>query len=158
MGNTNVCCPIPWDVSHGIPIGMTFPWTSLSIYHSNLQKPLFTNQSFSTEANILDVLRWSRPVTRGRSTPWKNVLDIVWNRWTQHKKCGPLTENSSSLMAPQANYGPAVKWKISNRPWGLSVLKNNSKWRSLFLNYLHRKKTCIFLVASIFRIYFQIMA
>jgi len=21
--------PIPWDVSHGIPIGMTFPWTSL---------------------------------------------------------------------------------------------------------------------------------
>jgi len=19
MGNTNVCCPIPWDVSHGIP-------------------------------------------------------------------------------------------------------------------------------------------
>jgi len=24
-------CPIPWDVSHGIPIGMTFPWTSLEI-------------------------------------------------------------------------------------------------------------------------------
>ena len=24
-------CPIPWDVSHGIPIGMTFPWTSLRI-------------------------------------------------------------------------------------------------------------------------------
>jgi len=23
--------PIPWDVSHGIPIGMTFPWTSLHI-------------------------------------------------------------------------------------------------------------------------------
>jgi len=22
-------CPIPWDVSRGIPIGMTFPWTSL---------------------------------------------------------------------------------------------------------------------------------
>ena len=22
-------CPIPWDVSHGIPIGMTFLWTSL---------------------------------------------------------------------------------------------------------------------------------
>jgi len=22
-------CPISWDVSHGIPIGMTFPWTSL---------------------------------------------------------------------------------------------------------------------------------
>ena len=22
-------CPIPWDGSHGIPIGMTFPWTSL---------------------------------------------------------------------------------------------------------------------------------
>jgi len=20
-------CPIPWDVSHEIPIGMTFPWT-----------------------------------------------------------------------------------------------------------------------------------
>ena len=31
MGNTNVCCPIPWDVSHGIPIGMTFTWTSLMI-------------------------------------------------------------------------------------------------------------------------------
>ena len=26
-----MCCPIPWDVSHGIPIGMTFPWTSLAI-------------------------------------------------------------------------------------------------------------------------------
>ena len=23
--------PIPWDVSHGIPIRMTFPWTSLFI-------------------------------------------------------------------------------------------------------------------------------
>ena len=30
-----MCCPIPWDVSHGIPIGMTlshpmgcFPWDS----------------------------------------------------------------------------------------------------------------------------------
>jgi len=23
--------PIPWDVSHGIPIGMTFPWTSQGI-------------------------------------------------------------------------------------------------------------------------------
>jgi len=32
MGNTNVCCPIPWDVSHGITIGMTFPWTSLRIW------------------------------------------------------------------------------------------------------------------------------
>jgi len=21
--------PIPWDFSHGIPIGITFPWTSL---------------------------------------------------------------------------------------------------------------------------------
>jgi len=21
--------PIPWDVSHGIPIGLPFPWTSL---------------------------------------------------------------------------------------------------------------------------------
>ena len=29
MGNTNVGCPIPWDVSHGIPVGMTFLWTSL---------------------------------------------------------------------------------------------------------------------------------
>jgi len=24
--------PIPWDVSHGIPIAMTFPWTSLQIW------------------------------------------------------------------------------------------------------------------------------
>jgi len=24
-------CPIPWETSHGIPIGMTFPWTSLGI-------------------------------------------------------------------------------------------------------------------------------
>jgi len=31
MGNTNVCCSIPWDVLHGIPIGMTFPWTSLAV-------------------------------------------------------------------------------------------------------------------------------
>ena len=23
--------PIPWDVSHGIPIGMTFPWTTLGL-------------------------------------------------------------------------------------------------------------------------------
>ena len=25
MGNTNVCCPFPWDVAHGIPIGIPFP-------------------------------------------------------------------------------------------------------------------------------------
>jgi len=31
MGNTNACCPIPWDVSHGIPIGTQFPWTSLAM-------------------------------------------------------------------------------------------------------------------------------
>jgi len=24
-------CPIPWDVSHGIPMGIPFPWTSLTI-------------------------------------------------------------------------------------------------------------------------------
>jgi len=24
-------CPIPWDVSNGMPIGMTFPWTSLRL-------------------------------------------------------------------------------------------------------------------------------
>jgi len=24
-------CPIPWDVSHGNPMGMTFPWTSLGL-------------------------------------------------------------------------------------------------------------------------------
>jgi len=24
-------CPIPWDVSNGIPIGIPFPWTSLPI-------------------------------------------------------------------------------------------------------------------------------
>ena len=31
--HSNFCLshPIPWDVSHGIPIGMTFPWTSLLI-------------------------------------------------------------------------------------------------------------------------------
>jgi len=29
MVNTNVCCPIP---PHGIPIGMTFLWTSLEIW------------------------------------------------------------------------------------------------------------------------------
>jgi len=31
--HSNLCLshPIPWDVSHGIPIGMTFPWTSLRI-------------------------------------------------------------------------------------------------------------------------------
>jgi len=29
-------CPIPWDVSHGIPIGMTFPWTSLTISSHHL--------------------------------------------------------------------------------------------------------------------------
>jgi len=28
-------CPIPWDVSHGIPMGMTFPWTSLQIHPKN---------------------------------------------------------------------------------------------------------------------------
>jgi len=25
--------PIPWDVSHGIPIGMTFLWTSLCYWY-----------------------------------------------------------------------------------------------------------------------------
>jgi len=25
--------PIPWDVSHGIPTEMTFPWTSLGVCH-----------------------------------------------------------------------------------------------------------------------------
>ena len=23
--------PIPWDISHGIPMGIPFPWTSLQI-------------------------------------------------------------------------------------------------------------------------------
>jgi len=36
MGNTNVCCPISWDVSHGIPIGMAFLWTSLMKRPTNL--------------------------------------------------------------------------------------------------------------------------
>jgi len=31
MENANVCCPISWEASHGIPIGMTFPWTILQV-------------------------------------------------------------------------------------------------------------------------------
>ena len=27
--------PIPWDISHGIPMGIPFPWTSLNIIESS---------------------------------------------------------------------------------------------------------------------------
>jgi len=56
-----------------------------------------------------------RPVTRGekppnkifRPSPWKNVLSIVENYWTEFKKYGPLSENSSSPpLVSQAGYGP----------------------------------------------------
>jgi len=43
MGNTNVCCPIPCDVSHGIPIGIPFPWTSLQIFLPISGKVSITN-------------------------------------------------------------------------------------------------------------------
>jgi len=29
--------PNPWDVSHGIPLGMTFPWTNLEIHEKYLK-------------------------------------------------------------------------------------------------------------------------
>jgi len=42
-----MCCPIPWYVSQGIPIGMTFPWTSLIIAKSNLAaKFIFSGMLF----------------------------------------------------------------------------------------------------------------
>ena len=28
--------PIPWDISHGIPMGIPFPWTSLCVSHAFL--------------------------------------------------------------------------------------------------------------------------
>jgi len=33
-----VCCPISWEVSHGIPIGIPFPWTSLVTTIYKMQK------------------------------------------------------------------------------------------------------------------------
>ena len=38
--------PVPWDVSHGIPIGMTFPWSSLIIWHFLCQLLLQRDQTF----------------------------------------------------------------------------------------------------------------
>jgi len=43
MGNTNVCCPIPWDVFHGIPIGIPFPWTSLLFRNTTTFDALLEN-------------------------------------------------------------------------------------------------------------------
>jgi len=37
--------------------------------------------------------------------PWKNVLDMVWNYWTQFKKFGPLSGNSSPLLALRSCWG-----------------------------------------------------
>ena len=58
-----------------------------------------------------------RPITRGDAggritpykffrSPWKNVLDIVWNYWTYFKKIGPFSENLSPPLVSQAGYGP----------------------------------------------------
>jgi len=47
MGNTNVCCPISWDASHGIPIGIPFPWTSLVILELKMLGALRGEFSFS---------------------------------------------------------------------------------------------------------------
>jgi len=44
------------------------------------------------------------------SPPWKNVLDTVSNHWTQFKKFGPLSENSSPLLVSQAGSGTGAKY------------------------------------------------
>jgi len=68
-------------------------------------------------------LKWARlidrPVTRGRMgekppkknvrPPWKNLLDVVQNYWTQLKKLGLLSENFSPILVSQAVYEPAYR-------------------------------------------------
>jgi len=77
MGNTNVCCPIPWDVSHWIPRGMTFLWTSLQIIqqHSHLSEAVSMLPLFMLMGNK-DVLPCvAEPFSKweGTSARWKEI-------------------------------------------------------------------------------------
>ena len=78
MGNTNVCCPIPWDVSHGIPRGMTFPWTSLRITPSGytLYWKFFHHSRFLSNLR----LPWKNRVALKFFTVL-NILFIIQDFW-----------------------------------------------------------------------------
>jgi len=79
-------CPIPWDVSHGIPIGMTSPWTSLPIRRhihvckSTFWRSLLTQNAYYSTPTLLNrctmrhgneqlsALQFRRPGQRQHST------------------------------------------------------------------------------------------
>jgi len=91
-------CPIPWDVSHGIPIGMTSPWTSLPIRrHIHVCKPTFwrslltQNAYYSTPTLLnrctmrhgneqLSALQFRRPEQRQHSTLIVHNCKNIWPR------------------------------------------------------------------------------
>ena len=73
--------------------------------------------------------------------PWKNVLNVVWNYWTQFKKFEPLSENPSPLLVSQAGYGPGrgVPRRGHNVPSNksLGALKSPYNVAGTFFNTLH---------------------
>ena len=54
-------------------------------------------------------------------SPLENVLSIAENYWTQFKKFGPLSENSSPPLVSQAAFGPGVQFfrRFTNRMFAL---------------------------------------
>jgi len=58
---------IPWDVSHGIPIGMTFPWTSLGLSMGHI----YLSHSYPIASQFMPVQSHAIPI--GIPFPWKSL-------------------------------------------------------------------------------------
>jgi len=62
--------PVPWDVSHGIPIGMKFPWTSLGLSMGHIY--LFHSHPIAIYGRLIpwDV---SHGIPTGIPFPWTSL-------------------------------------------------------------------------------------
>jgi len=63
-------------------------------------------KAWSQRRSIQKLLNHRRVTRKIFRPPWKNVLDIIQNYWTQFKKFGP-PENSSPYLVSQVGYRPA---------------------------------------------------
>ena len=83
------------------------------------------------------------------STPWKNLLDIVWKYWSYFENFGPFLENSSPHLVSQAGYGPEYKPRTKSASKAVVKVGKTPLPRCKKLQYCVREKFQLLMKSSV---------
>ena len=135
--------PIPWNVSHGIPTGMTFPWTSLAV-HLGTMVALTMQRIFQT-CGSKSVAVWKHCYRFTHAyfhTGWNNVswggippkifkIIVILRFERRYPKENAVARLKSNISNPKKILGWLRHWAIVSRHHLSKMSEVNSRmWKS----------------------------